>query len=123
MATFRALALLTTNREYARKVRQEIFATAQTGREFLPFTRAAVLEWMRLWPTTPLILRETTGETNWKTGALPAETAIVIFTPFFHRDNERLSYADRFAPDLWAGGEHRSAKGRQSARDVTWCCC
>ena len=32
---------------------------------------------------------------------MPAHTSIVIFTPFFHRDDQRLPYADRFAPELW----------------------
>jgi cytochrome P450 len=63
---------------------------------------------LRLWPTTPLLLRETTAETAWENGTIPANTAILIFTPFFHRDNERLSYADRFAPELWLS-EHAEA--------------
>jgi len=35
---------------------------------------------------------------------LPADTPIVIFAPFFHSDDERLPYADRFAPELWQNG-------------------
>ncbi|HLH01486.1 MAG TPA: cytochrome P450 [Bryobacteraceae bacterium] len=98
MATFRTLALLGSHPDYARLVRSEIGAIS----EQLPFTRAAVLESLRLWPTTPLILRETTEPTVWEMGTLPAQTGMVIFTPFFHRDNERLLYADRFAPELWS---------------------
>ncbi len=85
MATFRALALLTAQPETAR-----------------PDLRATLLESVRLWPTSPLILREAKTATTWEQGELPANTAMVIFTPFFHRDDERLPYADRFAPALWS---------------------
>jgi hypothetical protein len=30
-------------------------------------------------------------------------TTLVIFASFFHRDEERLTYADVFAPELWLG--------------------
>ncbi len=94
MAAFRALALLTSHPEYGHRVRKE----TTSARELLPLTRAAVLESLRLWPTTPLILRETRTETGSSMG-------VVIYTPFFHRDDERLPYADRFAPELWSNGE------------------
>jgi cytochrome P450 len=32
---------------------------------------------------------------------MPAHTGVLVYAPFFHRDGERLSYADRFAPELW----------------------
>jgi cytochrome P450 len=67
----------------------------------MPYSRAAVLESLRLWPTTPLVLRESTAATAWETGILPANTSILIFTPFFHRDDQNLHYADQFSPDLW----------------------
>ncbi len=67
----------------------------------MPYLRAVVLESLRLWPTTPLLLRESTIATAWENGVIPAHTSIVIFTPFFHRDDQRLPYADRFAPELW----------------------
>src|SRR5207302_1996794 len=66
-----------------------------------PFLRATVLESLRLWPTTPMLLRETLQDTDWENGTIPANTAVLIYAPFFHRDNERLSYADRFAPEVW----------------------
>jgi len=100
MATFRTLALLATHREYAKEVRRALGGAGEKR-----YLKAAVLESVRLWPTTPLLLRESTAATEWEGGVLPADTAIVIFTPFFHRDNERLPYADRFAPELWQNGE------------------
>jgi cytochrome P450 len=98
MATFRALALLAAHPDVAGRA---------TGSPDL--LRACVLESVRLWPTTPAILRDTTTETSWTTGTLPAGAAVVVFAPFFHRDDERLPYADTFAPELWADG--RTADG------------
>jgi cytochrome P450 len=111
MATFRTLALLGAHRDYARTVRAEIYGAGRAARSYLPNTRAAVLEALRLWPTTPLILRETSRETTWAGTVLPAATAVTIFTPFFHRDSERQSFADRFAPQLWPNGEIRQRPG------------
>ena len=52
----------------------------------------------------PAILRETTTDTTWESGALPAKTALLIFVPYFHRDPLRLPYADAFTPDSWLDG-------------------
>jgi cytochrome P450 len=47
-----------------------------------------VLESLRLWPTTPTILRQTTAETRWNRDSTPAGTVVLIFAPFFHRSPE-----------------------------------
>lgn len=60
-----------------------------------------ILESARLWPTTPVILRESTKPTRWHGIWLPANTDVVVFTPFFHRDPDRLPYADQYAPEIW----------------------
>lgn len=92
MTTFRALALLAAHEEKARA-------------DDPPYLRATVMETLRLWPTTPLILRENTQATSWNRGSMPAHTGLVIFTPFFHRDNETLPFANRFAPEVWMNGD------------------
>jgi cytochrome P450 len=86
MAAFRALALI------------DAHDPRRTDDAFL---RACVLESVRLWPTTPAILRETTDQTTWETGTLPPQTTLLMHAPFFHRDDTRLEFADRFAPHLW----------------------
>lgn len=103
IASFRALALLAAYADYGARARAEAAsaAGAAQGASELPLLRAAVLEAVRLWPTTPMILRQTTGDTTWEAGVMPAGTGVLIFAPFFHRDDERLPYADRFAPELW----------------------
>jgi cytochrome P450 len=101
MATFRTLSLLVTHPEKLSKVRAEIASPRPAGD--LPYLRAAVVEALRLYPTTPMVLRETTQETEWAGGVLPQGSGILIYTPFFHRDDERLPNAHRFEPESWVG--------------------
>ncbi|HEX4769690.1 MAG TPA: cytochrome P450 [Bryobacteraceae bacterium] len=103
MTTFRSLALLASHPEQARAARQEIAARHSTQAQLLPFLRATVLESLRLWPTSPLILRESNSPTLWRNGVMPAKSSLIIFSPFFHRDDERLPFANNFAPKLWMG--------------------
>src|SRR3954470_15723639 len=101
MAAFRALALLDAHESEAQRARDEIAAAGDLSRPHdLPFLRACVLESVRLWPTTPAILRETTVPTTWASGSLPARTVLLIHAPFFHRDDTRLEFADSFRPQL-----------------------
>lgn len=100
MASFRALALLATHPQQLARAREESSGGA-VGRPHRPFLRATVLESLRLWPTTPLLLRQTTRETTWENGVMPAGTSILIFEPFFHRDDQRLPDAHTFHPELW----------------------
>lgn len=104
MATFRALALLASHPQIMARARSEIGDAGTADRHQLPLLRASFLEALRLWPTTPAILRETTAETTWDGGTMPANTSLVIFAPYFHRDDENLEFADRFTPDLWLDG-------------------
>jgi cytochrome P450 len=108
MTTFRALALLAAHPDAAARVRAELEGRDLTTPQDLPYLRGTVLESLRLWPTTPSVLRDTTTETTWETGTLPAGTGVTIFAPLFHRDDEELPYADRFAPEIWL--EDRSAE-------------
>jgi hypothetical protein len=62
---------------------------------------AGIRESARLWPTTPLILRESTEPTRWHDTWLPAGTTFVVFVPYFDRDPDRLPFADAYTPDIW----------------------
>ncbi len=107
MATFRALALLAAHPGPGERARAEADeADAAAGRPDahpspLPYLRACLLESVRLWPTTPVILRETTSRTRWPGGPVPEGTLVVLYAPFFHRDDESLPLADRFDPAPW----------------------
>lgn len=96
MATFRALGLLAAHRGAMELAREE----AAGDRRMMPVLRATVMESLRLWPTTPAILRETTRDVDWDGAVMPKGTNILLFTPFLHRD-PGLSFADRFTPELW----------------------
>jgi len=99
MVAFRALALLATHPEQRHRALEEV-----TSAPDLPYLRASVLDTVRLWPTTPAILRDTTKDTD----SLPAGTGLLIFTPFFHRDDENLPYAHSFVPEIWLDGRARN---------------
>ena len=102
MATYRALALLAAHPDEFARAAESARAGADLVGEH-PRLRAALLESLRLWPTTPVILRETTTVTQWPGGELPRGASLIIYAPFFHRDRAMLPDADRFRPDLWRG--------------------
>jgi cytochrome P450 len=109
MAVWRALALLVAHPEVMAEAREE----AQGDRRMLPLLRASVYESVRIWPTTPAILREAVRDVDWDGAVIPKGTSLVVYAPFFHRD-PGLSFADRFAPELWldeARGVRVAAEG------------
>jgi cytochrome P450 len=101
MATFRALALLAAHPDHGERAQAEIAEHLQQPAAKLDYLRACLLESLRLWPTTPMVLRQTTEETKWENGVMPAETSILMLAPYFHRDDRHLDNAHRFDPDLW----------------------
>jgi cytochrome P450 len=103
IAIARTLALLAVHPGHQLAALNELAAVDPDEPAELPFLRACVLESLRLWPTTPMLLREGTEATRWRDGALPEGTAFLVYTPLFHRDPSR-SYADRFAPEIWLDG-------------------
>lgn len=106
-ANMRALALLAAHPEEAARVRAETGTGDPSSPRELPRLRAAVLEALRLWPTTPLLLRDSTVETRWGGAPLPAGSALVIPTWYFHRDDRSRPDADRFTPQRWLDDEGR----------------
>ncbi|TDQ00915.1 cytochrome P450 [Labedaea rhizosphaerae] len=99
IATFRALALLATHPDQEVPVRSELEGLDLTRPQQLPYLRSCVLESVRLWPTTPVVLRENTRDAD----GSPRGTTQFIYSPFFHRDRE-TSYADSFRPGIWLDG-------------------
>lgn len=93
MATFRTLALLARHPDHLREARADNTPTHS-------YLRACVLDTVRLWPTTPALLRQSTQDTDWG----PAGTTAFLYTPFFHRDRATLPWADRFTPEAWLDG-------------------
>ncbi|MFI6368042.1 cytochrome P450 [Nocardia sp. NPDC050630] len=106
IAVTRALALLSTHPE--QQARAAIEADEPTRPDLRKYLRACVLESVRLWPTTPTILRDTTEDTRWGRGehefTIDAGAALMIPVPAFHRDPDLLPFADEFVPDIWLDG-------------------
>ncbi|MGI5218134.1 cytochrome P450 [Nocardia sp. CA-290969] len=106
IALSRALALLAEHPEQRERARAE--AEEPEHPRLRPYLRACVLESIRLWPTTPVILRDTTEWTRWRTGseqfAIEPGAALLILVPAFHRDRRLLPFADSFEPDIWLDG-------------------
>jgi hypothetical protein len=101
MATYRALAMLLLHDDALKRVLAEMREASGEQAPRLPFLRACLLEALCLWPTTPAILRETTSSASWSESRLDENTHLLIFTPFFHRDDETVPNAHRFDPDRW----------------------
>jgi cytochrome P450 len=100
IAAYRTLALLAAHPAVLDRARQELGGSDPA----LPYLRACVLEAVRLWPTTLVVLRDSTETTEWAGGALPPGTAFLIVSSLFHRDERTLPYADRFTPEIWLDG-------------------
>ncbi|MFD6952213.1 monooxygenase [Nocardiopsis sp. TSRI0078] len=108
VVAFRALALLTSLSPGAYAAREEV--DTREGLD-LPLLRATVRESARLWPTTLVVIRESTRETSWREEVFGAGTAFLIVSSYFHRDSSRLPYADAFEPRIWLDGRAEDEPG------------
>jgi cytochrome P450 len=104
---YRALAAIVADPSVERKAREEIEGKDLSDPatfEGLEYLEGCFQEAMRLWPTTPLLARETIEETQLAGQKLDEGTQVMILNAFTHRDRERVPDADRFNPQRWAGG-------------------
>jgi cytochrome P450 len=99
--TYRALAAIVADPEVERRVRDEIVGADIAA---MPYLEGCLVETMRLWPTSPLLARETTRRTTLVGERLDEETQVMILNTFNHRDPERVEDADRMKPERWANG-------------------
>jgi|1185.fasta_scaffold00691_2 cytochrome P450 len=96
--TCRALAAIVSSPAIERRVRAEL------GDGEHRYLEACLEEAMRLWPTTPLLARETTRDTTLCGESLEEGTQVLILNAFNHRDTVAVPDADRFRPERWAHG-------------------
>ncbi len=105
----RTVVLLATHPEQLHEVRAELAAIDIEKAKHvagLDYTAGCVLEAMRLWPTTPLFGRVTTRDVTFPGGeVLPADSQVLIYNVFNHRNPARVPFADDFAPGEWASGD------------------
>ena len=95
--SFRCLALIASHP----RQRSAVEAELPDGGTYL---EACLEEAMRLWPTTPMLARETTTDVDWNGATVPAGTQVLIVNTFMHRDPDHHEFADRFAPEAWIDG-------------------
>ncbi len=104
----RALAVLATHPQVLDDARAEVAGkNLAVVRNVAGATYLAgcIFEAMRLWPTTALFGRVQTEDVRWVNGQrTPAGTQVLVHNLFNHRNRERVPYADRFAPEVWARG-------------------
>jgi cytochrome P450 len=104
--TYRALAAVVALAEP--RVREEM-----SGRDLslpgdvdsLRYLEGCLEEAMRLWPTTPLLGRETTRSVSLVGCPLDEGTQVMILNTFNHRDAEQIPDAHRLRPERWMDGE------------------
>lgn len=102
--TLRALALIAAHPVADGRVREELGVadiSSPEGIGQLRYLEGCVQEAMRLWPTTPMLVRETVTEDLLGGAAIPAGTQVLIINSFNHRDRETLPFADTFSPEVW----------------------
>lgn len=93
----RALALLSQRPEHVARARRD------DGGAYLT---ACLQEAMRLWPSTPMLSRETLTDLAWTDEeTVPAGTQVIIVNTYCHRDPDRVQFADAFAPEQWLAGD------------------
>jgi cytochrome P450 len=102
--TMRALALIVSHSGVESRVRQEIQNNgAQTPEavDRLNLLEGCVQEAMRLWPTTPMLMRHTLRDDVLGGNTIPSGTQVVILNGFNHRDWETNPDAGTFRPEFW----------------------
>lgn len=108
--TSRAIALVLAHAKAEQRVREDIARadiSTPEGVNGLKYLGACVQEAMRLWPTTPMLLRRALEEDYIDGARVERGTQILINNTFNHRDAETHPFADKFAPEIWLEGvEH-----------------
>jgi cytochrome P450 len=109
IASARLLAVLATHPEHAALARTELHHRDLSEPQYLPYLRDALHESTRLWPTTLVVLRQTTAPATAGGTSLPAGTQLVIVSGYFHRDPVTVPHADHFTPGAWIDGRDAGA--------------
>jgi cytochrome P450 len=102
---FRALAVIAADPGVCARVREELDDTDLSDPvavDGLSYLEGCLHEAMRLWPTTPLLARETARETTLAGEKLEKGTQVILLNVFNHRDAEHVEEANRLNPDRWS---------------------
>jgi cytochrome P450 len=107
----RALALILADPDTEKRVRGEMAQadlSTPEGIGQLKYLEACVQEAMRLWPTTPMLIRRTLTDDSVGGFKVPRGTQVLINNTFNHRDKETHPFADKFEPELWLEGAEQN---------------
>jgi cytochrome P450 len=106
--TYRALAAIVADPAVDVRVRQELEGADvkdPVAIDAARYLEGCLHEAMRLWPTTPLLARETTRETTLVGERLKAGTQVMLMNVFNHRDGTSVRGADSLDPERWASDQ------------------
>jgi cytochrome P450 len=103
--TYRALAAIVADDDVQTHVRDELAGadlTDPAAVDGMRYLEGCLHEAMRLWPTTPLLARETTEDVELAGEPLDKGTQVLMLNAFNHRDAAHVENADRLEPGRWA---------------------
>jgi cytochrome P450 len=121
---YRALAAIVASPEATRRVREEIDRTDLSDPEAvagMSYLEGCLHEAMRLWPTVPLIARETTRATELAGVKLDAGTQVIILNVFNHRDPDAVPDPDRMNPERWQDGASSDYRFNHLSHGTQYC--
>jgi cytochrome P450 len=103
---YRALAAIVANPSVQSRVRDELAQVDLSDPQQvdgLRYLEGCLHEAMRLWPTTPLLARETTREAVLAGEQVDEGAQVLMLNVFNHRDAEHVEEADQLDPERWQG--------------------
>jgi cytochrome P450 len=103
---FRALAVVAADPQVCSRVRASLSDADVTSPESvdgLSYLEGCLQEAMRLWPTVPLLARETRCPVSLAGTDLDEGTQVMILNTFNHRDTDAIPDAGLFHPERWMG--------------------
>ncbi len=104
----RALAAIVADPKVEERAREELDGAdlSDPGAiDGLRYLEGCLAEAMRLWPSTPLLARETTEDTTLAGEPVEEGTQVMIVNTFNHRDPDSVADADLLKPERWETGE------------------
>jgi cytochrome P450 len=122
--TYRALALCVSSPDVEQRVREDIAGGDLSDPSFvagLNYLEGVLQEAMRLWPTVPLLARETTRDTELAGAKLDEGTQVMILNTFNHRDVDDVPDANRLNPERWMNGNQRNPKFNHLSGGTQYC--
>src|SRR5581483_8839135 len=105
--SYRALVAIVAEPVVERRAREEMIGADLTDPraiDGMSYLAGCLQEAMRLWPTSPVLARETVQDVRLAGEHIPAGTQILILNAFNHRDADHVDDADRLAPERWRSG-------------------